>query len=69
MKRTSTEYVEKWLKLNQEGHFQEAKNYYFDNLFGNIIDDFKARTEGSRTEGRKDRNQGGARKKGRSAQK
>ena len=46
MKRTSTEYVEKWLKLNQEGHFQEAKNYYFDNLFGNIIGDFKARTEG-----------------------
>ena len=25
MANTSTQYVEKWLKLNQEGHFQEAK--------------------------------------------
>lgn len=46
MANTSTQYVEKWLKLNQEGHFQEAKDFYFESLFAAVIEDFKARTEG-----------------------
>ena len=46
MAKTSAEYVEKWLKLNQEGHFQEAKDFYFESLFAAIIEDFKSRTEG-----------------------
>ncbi len=46
MSKTSAQFVEKWLKLNQEGHFQEAKDLYFDSLFAAIIDDFKERTKG-----------------------
>lgn len=46
MSKTSAQYVEKWLKLNQEGHFQEAKDFYFDSLFTAVIDDFKERTSG-----------------------
>lgn len=46
MAKTSAQYVEKWLKLNQEGHFQEARDFYFDSLFATVIDDFKARTNG-----------------------
>lgn len=46
MANTSTQYVEKWLTLNQEGHFQEAKDFYFESLFAAVIEDFKARTEG-----------------------
>lgn len=45
MSKTSAQFVEKWLKLNQEGHFQEAKDLYFDSLFAAIIDDFKERTK------------------------
>ena len=46
MSKTSAEYVEKWLRLNKDGHFQEAKDFYFESLFAAIIEDFKARTEG-----------------------
>ncbi len=46
MAKTSVQFVEKWLKLNQEGHFQEAKDYYFESLFATVIDDFKERTNG-----------------------
>ena len=45
MANTSTQYVEKWLKLNQEGHFQEAKDFYFESLFAAVIEDFKAPTK------------------------
>ena len=46
MAKTSAQYVEKWLQLNKEGHFQEAKDFYFESLFAAVIEDFKARTEG-----------------------
>jgi len=46
MAKTSKQYVEKWLKLNHEGHFQEAKDFYFESLFAAVIEDFKARTQG-----------------------
>ena len=46
MGKTSAQYVERWLKLNQEGHFQEAKDFYFESLFAAVIDDFKERTNG-----------------------
>ena len=46
MAKTSAQYVEKWLKLNKEGHFQEARDFYFDSLFAAVIEDFKERTQG-----------------------
>ena len=46
MKKTPSEKVEKWLKLNKEGHFQEAKDFYFESLFAAIIEYFKERTAG-----------------------
>ena len=46
MAKTSVQYVEKWPKLNQEGHFQEARDFYFDSLFAAVIEDFKTRTTG-----------------------
>lgn len=46
MSKTSEQYVEKWLALNKEGHFAEARDFYFDSLFASVIEDFKERTEG-----------------------
>ena len=45
MSQTSEQYVEKWLKLNNEGHFEEARDFYFESLFASVIEDFKERTD------------------------
>ena len=51
MSKTSEQHVEKWLQLNQEGHFQEAKDFYFEKLFATVIEDFKERTSDSFNKG------------------
>lgn len=44
------ECVAEWLKLQKAGEAKEAKEYYYANLFDNVIKQFKAREEGSMDE-------------------
>ena len=39
------ENVEKWFELSRSGQFQEAKDFYFDVLFENVIDNFVENTK------------------------
>ena len=41
------ENVSKWFELNRSGQFQEAKDFYFETLFENVIDNFVATTRGT----------------------
>ena len=36
--------VQKWFELSKSGKFVEAKDFYFDNLFEEIIDNFISKT-------------------------
>lgn len=40
------ENVEKWFELSRSGQFQEAKDFYFEVLFENVIDNFIETTKG-----------------------
>lgn len=44
------ECVAEWLKLQKAGEAKEAKEYYYANLFDNVIKQFNAREEGSMDE-------------------
>lgn len=34
-------YVEEWIEMNNSGHFLEARSFYFENLFAEIINQFE----------------------------
>jgi hypothetical protein len=44
------ECVAEWLKLQKAGEAKEAKEYYYANLFDNVIKQFNAREKGSMDE-------------------
>ena len=44
------ENVEKWFELSRSGQFQEAKDFYFDVLFENVIDIFVENTKAKKVD-------------------
>lgn len=46
MENNLNDNIQEWLKLSNRGLFVEAKNYYFNNLFDDIIDRFVDETSG-----------------------
>ena len=44
------ENVEKWFELSRSGQFQEAKDFYFDVLFENVIDNFVENTKAKKVD-------------------
>lgn len=45
MSKISEEQVSKWLSMSRSGLFQEAKDYYYNELFPAVIDNFVANTK------------------------
>ena len=35
-------YIDEWLAMNRAGHFSEAKNYYFETLFAEVMKRFES---------------------------
>ena len=40
MENKFREHIEEWLEMNQQGRFSEARQYYFEELFNEVIENF-----------------------------